>query len=187
MPSVIKDNSPVHTNSTAPGQIGLLRDSNLHNFEGLYTCIIPDENNTNITLRVALYKDGSFTASSKLINTIVIIIMLFVAGPSIDGAIVFTINSTRDRDPPSFTLSFNVTELPPTNVTCTVNGVDLNITHNDIQRSVLDTMLTIEVTISLSLRVPGVYQCIVSNARVSMGMGASPATANLTLSGKCLL
>ena len=56
---------PLHTHHVK-GQVGLLRDAGigvLPDLQGLYKCIIPDENEVNQTLWVAVYRDGSFGAS----------------------------------------------------------------------------------------------------------------------------
>ena len=48
------------------GQIGLLRDANIGDEQGLYRCVIPDENNLNQNVWIAIYRTGifnSFTAS----------------------------------------------------------------------------------------------------------------------------
>ena len=47
------------------GQIGLLRDSQISSFPGLYRCVIPDENGTDQTLWVAIYGNGDFNSDSK--------------------------------------------------------------------------------------------------------------------------
>ncbi len=48
------------------GQIGLLRDQGVAGLEGLYNCVIPDENNINQTLWVATYRYATYNdVSSK--------------------------------------------------------------------------------------------------------------------------
>ncbi len=48
------------------GQIGLLRDLGVSGLEGLYNCVIPDENNITQTLWVGIYRGATYNdASSK--------------------------------------------------------------------------------------------------------------------------
>ena len=42
------------------GQIALARKAGLEDYEGLYTCIIPDENGMNQTLVVGAYRTGTY-------------------------------------------------------------------------------------------------------------------------------
>ena len=49
------------------GQIGLLRDAGLASYQGLYSCVIPDENGTNQTLWVAIYEDLHLDSSGMQI------------------------------------------------------------------------------------------------------------------------
>ena len=47
------------------GQIGLLRDAGIATRQGLYSCIIPDENGTDQTLWVAAYGNSDFDSTGK--------------------------------------------------------------------------------------------------------------------------
>ena len=47
------------------GQIALARRDGLSAFEGLYTCIIPDENGVNQTLVVGAYTNSAYNNNSK--------------------------------------------------------------------------------------------------------------------------
>ena len=47
------------------GQIALARRAGLSGIEGLYTCIIPDENGVNQTLVVGVYTNSAYNDSSK--------------------------------------------------------------------------------------------------------------------------
>ena len=49
------------------GQIGLLRDAGLASYQGLYSCVIPDENEVNHTLWVAAYTNADFDSSGKFV------------------------------------------------------------------------------------------------------------------------
>ena len=59
-------------NSSAPspifskrftGQIALARKARLSGYEGLYTCIIPDENRVNQTLVVGMYRTVTYNSN----------------------------------------------------------------------------------------------------------------------------
>ena len=47
------------------GQIGLAKSAGLSGIEGLYTCIIPDENGVNQTLVVGAYSTSTYNNNSK--------------------------------------------------------------------------------------------------------------------------
>ena len=47
------------------GQIALARRAGLSGIEGLYTCIIPDENEVNQTLVVGVYRTNTYNNNSK--------------------------------------------------------------------------------------------------------------------------
>ena len=47
------------------GQIALARRAGVSGIEGLYTCIIPDENGVNQTLVVGVYLTGTYNNNSK--------------------------------------------------------------------------------------------------------------------------
>ena len=47
------------------GQIALARGEVLTNFEGIYTCVIPDENGINQTLVVGLYRNSRYNRNGK--------------------------------------------------------------------------------------------------------------------------
>ena len=54
------ESSPLYSNNTPTGQIGLLRTGGLWDVEGLYCCVIPNEEGVNQTLYVATYGNGEF-------------------------------------------------------------------------------------------------------------------------------
>ena len=59
--------SPLESyNTNVTGQVGLLRRGGIASFQGLYSCIIPNENGVNQTLYVAAYRDSTFNTSGKL-------------------------------------------------------------------------------------------------------------------------
>ena len=47
------------------GQVALARRAGLSGYEGLYTCIIPDENGVNQTLVVGAYTNSAYNNNSK--------------------------------------------------------------------------------------------------------------------------
>ena len=47
------------------GQIALARNGGLPGYEGLYTCIIPDENGVNQTLVVGAYRTGTYNKNGQ--------------------------------------------------------------------------------------------------------------------------
>ena len=62
---------------------------------------------------------------------------IFIENVMIENPMQFSLLSVNsvDSDPPVFTLSFNVTNYPPSVVTCTVDGVDVR--NIDIEREVI--------------------------------------------------
>ena len=82
----------------------------------------------------------------------------------------FSLISTRDAIPPVFTLVFNVSNGPPTNISCTVESNPLTIASGDLSRVVVDGPgFVTQVTVTVRMRQAGTYQCTVSNARVING------------------
>ena len=79
----------------------------------------------------------------------------------------FSLISTRDA---SFTLSFNVSDGPPTDVTCTDGTNPLNIDSSDLSRVIVNGPQSVtQVTVTVRMRQAGIYRCTVSNARVTDG------------------
>ena len=61
-----------HTNAPSPlffkkftGQIALNRKTGLSSYEGLFTCIIPDENGMNQTLVVGIYRNHVYSSNGQ--------------------------------------------------------------------------------------------------------------------------
>ena len=78
----------------------------------------------------------------------------------------FSLISTRDIDPPIFTLNFEATNSPPTNVICFINDTPLNVNNYNISRKVLDgSRSRTEVTVTVKTRLSGIYKCSVSNIK----------------------
>ena len=98
----------------------------------------------------------------------IIIYFTIIDGPDTDPFMKLSLISTRDANPPVFTLSFNVSDGPPTNVTCTTDGTNpLTIDSSDLFRVIVNGPQSVtKVTVTVRMRQAGIYQCTVSNARV---------------------
>ena len=82
----------------------------------------------------------------------------------------FSLISTKDANPPVFTFTFNVSNGPPTNVTCTDGSNPFTIASGDLSRVVVNGPGSVtQVTVTVRMRQAGTYQCTVSNARVTNG------------------
>ena len=82
----------------------------------------------------------------------------------------FSLISTRDVNPPVFTLTFNVSNGPPTDVNCTDGSNPFTIASDDLSRVVVNGPgFVTQVTVTVRMRQTGTYQCTVSNARVTNG------------------
>ena len=95
----------------------------------------------------------------------------------------FSLISTRDANPPVFTLTFNVSNGPPTNVTCTDGSNPFTIASGDLSRVIVNGPGSVtQVTVTVRTRQAGTYQCTVSNARVDAGTIDSviPTSSNST-------
>ena len=95
----------------------------------------------------------------------------------------FLLSKNRLATPPVFSLSFNVSDGPPTTVSCTV---DSNEISTELSRVIVDGTGSItKVTVS-NLTEAGNYQCTVSNARVTNGPfknNTASSTSSLYVSG----
>ena len=80
--------------------------------------------------------------------------------------------SSRDFDSPVFTISFNVTDRPPTNVTCMRSEQLLMISESDVNRVILSGKDPINVTVIVTFRTrePGEYVCIATAANQNPSM-----------------
>ena len=95
----------------------------------------------------------------------------------------FTLVSTsRDADPPVFTLTFVVNRRPPTIVTCTVDNIMFNIPNGNLSHEVLvsEDPISIQVIVTIGLRQGGTYQCTVSNDAPN---GNTATTQVITVTG----
>ena len=93
--------------------------------------------------------------------------------------------STRDVNPPVFTLTFNVSDGPPTDVNCTDGSNPFTIASGDLSRvTVNGTGSITQVTVTVRMRQAGTYQCTVSNARVTDSQGgAVSSSSSLSITG----
>ena len=93
----------------------------------------------------------------------------------------FSLISTRDANPPVFTLTFNVSDGPPTDVNCTDGSNPFTIASGDLSRVVVNGPGSItKVTVKVRMRQAGTYQCTVSNARVTNGPSPGKSGPNAT-------
>ena len=90
----------------------------------------------------------------------------------------FTLVSTsRDADPPVFTLTFVVDRRPPTDVTCTADSIMFTIPNENLSREVLvsEDPISIQVIVTIGMRQGGTYQCTVSNDATNGNMATTQA------------
>ena len=93
---------------------------------------------------------------------------------------------SRLATPPVFSLSFNVSDGPPTTVSCTVDG---NGISTELSRVIVNGLrFTTRVAVTVRQREAGIYQCTVSNARVIAGtigsVFAVSSTSSLSIGSK---
>ena len=65
-------------NTNVTGQVGLLRRSSIGPFEGLYSCIIPNENGVNQILYVGAYRHSTFNNIGELHVPILFIVQNYI-------------------------------------------------------------------------------------------------------------
>ena len=100
------------------------------------------------------------------------------------------LSTSRLATPPVFSLSFNVSDGPPTIVSCSVNGNEIS---TELTRVIVNGPGSVtRVTVTVRLRESGNYQCTVSNTRVTDGpfndvigpkANAVNSTSSLSISG----
>ena len=102
--------------------------------------------------------------------------------------LIFSLLSTRDANPPVFTLYFNVTDTPPTTVTCSVNGNTFNIPEENLYRvpEMTADSVRVGVTVTIRRREAGEYTCTV---RTDSSIKSFPTatTPGINISGKLQL
>ena len=74
--------------------------------------------------------------------------------------------SSRLATPPVFSLTFNVSDGPPTTVNCIANGNEIS---TELSRVIVNGTGSITRVTVTNLTEAGNYQCTVSNARVTAG------------------
>ena len=81
----------------------------------------------------------------------------------------FSLISTRIATPSVFTLTFNVSDGPPTTISCSVGDSMLPVRHF-ISREIINGIEFItQVTVTVESRQAGDYKCTVTNDRVTNG------------------
>ena len=79
------ETSPLYSNNTPTGQIGLLRNGGISptsnppviGYEGLYRCVIPNEEKVDQTLYVAAYGNGEFNKNDGKFISLVYFLFIF--------------------------------------------------------------------------------------------------------------
>ena len=103
--------------------------------------------------------------------------------PTFTDGFSFQLLSSVGADPPVFSLSFNVTNRPPTNVTCDIDGNQFIISDDDLSCIVIksEDPITVQVSVIVRVRVAGVYQCFVTTDRItSTPLTATTPVRNIT-------
>ena len=99
--------------------------------------------------------------------------------------LTFSLLSSRDANPPVFILYFEVTNSPPTAVTCSVNNNIFNITEEDLYRvqEISTDPIRVEVIVTIRKREAGEYTCTV---RTDSSIKSFPTatTPGINISGK---
>ena len=94
------------------------------------------------------------------------------------------LSTSRLATPPVFSLSFNVSDGPPTTVNCTVDGNEIS---TELSRVIVNGTGSITRVAVTDLTEAGNYQCTVSNDRVTAGtindVTAVSSTSSLSVSG----
>ena len=102
----------------------------------------------------------------------------------------FSLISTRIATSSVFTLTFSVSDGPPTNVSCSVGDSMLPVRH--LSREIINgTGFITQVTVTVESRQAGDYKCTVTNDRVVDGtfnsVTALPSSSARKISGKLSL
>ena len=183
--------SPLYSNNTPTGQIGLLRIGGIADIQGLYTCVIPNEG-VNQALYVAVYgnTDFGYDAGKFILDLHMYSFIFSCKELPVIHDFLFQLLSSAIADPPVFSLSFNVTNRSPTNVICSIDGYQFNISNNDLIRTVIRTQdnnepsdsILVQVSVMFRLRVAGLYQCTVTTDRITSTplTATTPAAKNIT-------
>ena len=79
----------------------------------------------------------------------------------------FSLISTRIATPSVFTLTFNVSDGPPTNVSCSVGDSMLPVRHFIFREIINGTGFITQVTVTVESSQAGYYKCTITNDRVA--------------------
>ncbi len=90
------------------------------------------------------------------------------------------VSSSSDTDQPVFTLSFNVTNVPPTTVQCYVNNTIIDIEYVDRLVIMAEDPVRVLVTVTINSRQSGTYHC---NVDADSAGGARTDTDPLDITG----
>ena len=97
------------------------------------------------------------------------------------------LSTSRLATPPVFSLSFNVSDGPPTVVECSVNGMNIFSIFSKLSRMIVNGPESITRVTVTDLTEAGNYQCTVSNDRVIdntiNGVTAVSSISSLSVSG----
>ena len=116
----------------------------------------------------------------------------------VNPAMQFTLLSSLDANQTVFSLSFNVSNGPPTQVNCTIDGNELGVSGEGVVRDVQRTLrsstdvtdMTL-VTVTIRGRQVGVYNCTVFVEGVVNGTGhmltLGSGSSSTVVSGKYLV
>ena len=114
-------------------------------------------------------------------------VLYLLVGPAVDRnkAPIFSLLSTRDVNPPVFTLYFEVTDTPPTTVTCSVDGNTFIITEEDLNRvpEISIDPIRVAMITTIRKRVAGEYTCTVRTDS-SIKLFTTATTPGINISGK---
>ena len=113
----------------------------------------------------------------QLLLAVASLLCIHVDGPDVNENMQFALISSRDADPPVFTLSFNSSNGPPTMVTCTRDNTAIDTSLYTVSREVLQTQYVqvdsvnasepdmpdvTRVTVTVREREAGEYECTVT-------------------------
>ena len=90
------------------------------------------------------------------------------------------LSTSRLATPPVFSLSFNVSDGPPTTVNCSVNG---NGISTELSRVIVNGTGSVTRVTVTNLSEAGCYQCTVSNARVTNNINATSSMSSQCITG----
>ena len=96
------------------------------------------------------------------------------------------LSTSRLATPPVFSLCFNVSDGPPTTVSCTLNELDIFPIFPKLSRVIVNGTGSITRVTVANLTEAGNYQCNVSNVRVGIttnGVTANSSASSLSVSG----